>query len=233
MLALIVETALHRDGELLDLLREAGATVRFIPLAALLSEPPRRAEKAVVLLGVGATEARVTQRVQRIRGSGVRTPVLLVAFRDAAEEIGDALEAGATDFVRRASARIELRMRLRALTGRVAASPKPHRIRLGRVEIDQSTHVMRCGDRAVSLTNREYRLLECLASHPGQLVPRKLLEQWVWGRVAKPPSRSNIVDVYIAYLRRKLSTLGVAKAVRTHRGIGYTIAADLRPTAER
>ena len=94
MLALIVETALHRDGELLDLLREAGATVRFIPLAALLSEPPRRAEKAVVLLGVGATEARVTQRVQRIRGSGVRTPVLLVAFRDAAEEIGDALEAG-------------------------------------------------------------------------------------------------------------------------------------------
>jgi DNA-binding response OmpR family regulator len=234
MLALIVETALHRDGELLDLVREAGATVRCIPLAALLSEPPKRAEKAVVLLGVGAaTDARVAHRVRRIRGSGVRTPVLLIAFRDAADEIGDALEAGATDFVRRASARVELRVRLRALARRVTASPKPHRIRLGRVEIDQSTHVMRCGDRAVSLTNREYRLLECLASHPGQLVPRKLLEQWVWGRVAKPPSRSNIVDVYIAYVRRKLSTLGVAKAVRTHRGIGYTIAADLRPTARR
>jgi two-component system response regulator MprA len=233
IIVLVADEVLHGDTELLDFVRQAGAVVNVLSLSALLADASVISRSAVVLLGVGASiPCRAAHRVRRLRSSGIGRPVLLVALRDAPDAIAAALRAGASDFVRRASARLELRLRLRALEHRGAGWRSPQRLRLGVVEVDRSTRVMRCGDRAVSLTNREYRLLECLAAHPGEPVSREILEQHVWGGPAKRAHGSNVVDVYIAYLRRKLSTLGVSEAVRTYRGIGYTITNDLQPVEQ-
>ena len=232
-IAYVLGAELHRDRELIALVREAGTEPRLLSASALVKEDEQRTAPAVVLLGVGRSDVgRAAQRVRELRATGVGAPILLIAAEGNDAAIAEAVDAGASDFVRRASLRGELALRLYALERRVARWPTTRRFRLGEMEVDRASHEVRCGGRAVSLTTQEYRVLECLAEHHGQPVPRQLLVERVWGRAPHIRQRSNVVDVYVAYLRKKLSSLGAAETVRTLRGIGYTISEDCR-TIER
>lgn len=178
----------------------------------------------VVVLGANASATNKAARyVRALRRSGVHAPVLLVTSGTLHQWVLAALEAGANDFIQRSSVREELGLRLGVLFARTVRRPRDQRIRLADLEIDRESRAASRGRTTVLLTNREYRMLECLAEHAGEPVKREELARYVWGCGAKDRKESNLVDVYILYVRRKLSALGYPSAVRTLRGVGYTM----------
>ena len=158
-----------------------------------------------------------------LRTRGVATPVLLLTALGSVEHRVDGLDAGADDYLAKPFAFSELLARVRAL-GRRSAQPVPARLALGDLELDELRHVMRVGEQAVDLSAREFALLGYFMRHAGQVVTRQQILDAVWG--AEPDVYSNVVDLYVHYLRRKLGELGRARLLRTVRGVGYTLRAE-------
>lgn len=177
--------------------------------------------RSAILLGVGDTNAGDAARVTRqLRGSGVLAPILLICSGPVGHGVRAALEAGATDFVQRCSVNAELSTRLAFLASREARCPGDDCIRVADLRIDRDRRSIRRGRNTVPLTNREFRILEFLAQHAGKAVRREDLANHLGN-----DKSSNLVDVYIYYLRRKLSVLGYDAALRTLRGVGYAMIA--------
>jgi DNA-binding response OmpR family regulator len=172
-----------------------------------------------VLPDMGGIEVLRAMRAKRIA-----TPVLLLTALSALEHRVEGLDAGADDYLPKPFAFSELLARLRALVRR---SPElvAERIAAGDIELDPVRHQVTVGDRSELLSAREYALLGYLIRHAGQVVTRQQILDSVWG--AEPDVYSNVVDLYIHYLRRKLDTLGRRNVLRTVRGVGYA----LRPPA--
>jgi two-component system OmpR family response regulator len=158
-----------------------------------------------------------------LRARGVRTPTLMLTALGAVEHRVAGLDAGADDYLAKPFAFSELLARIRAL-GRRGAEPSDGRIAAGDLELDQSRHVARVGERSVDLSAREFALLDYLIRHRGQVLTRQQLLDGVWG--AEPDVYSNVVDMYVHYLRRKLGELGRAGLLRTVRGVGYTLRVE-------
>ena len=158
----------------------------------------------------------------RLRSDGIKTPVLLLTALGAVEERVAGLDAGADDYLPKPFSFTELLARIRAL-GRRPMSAAQTRLAAGDVELDESRHAVQVGDRAVDLSAREFALLGYLIRHAGQTLTRQQILDAVWG--AEPDVYSNVVDLYVHYLRRKLGELDRADRLRTVRGIGYTMKA--------
>jgi two-component system OmpR family response regulator len=160
------------------------------------------------------------QVLRTMRRRGISTPVLMVTALSALEHRVEGLDAGADDYLPKPFAFSELLARLRALTRR---SPElvAERLSAGEIELDPDRHQVTVGDRSELLSAREYALLGFLIRHAGQVVTRQQILDSVWG--AEPDVYSNVVDLYIHYLRRKLGALGKNKALRTVRGVGYAL----------
>jgi two-component system OmpR family response regulator len=161
-------------------------------------------------------------RTMRRRGNA--TPVLMVTALSALEHRVEGLDAGADDYLPKPFAFSELLARLRALVRR-RPDIVADRLSVGEIQLDPDRHQVTVGDRSELLSAREYALLGFLIRHAGQVVTRQQILDSVWG--AEPDVYSNVVDLYIHYLRRKLAALGQHKALRTVRGVGYA----LRPSA--
>jgi len=157
---------------------------------------------------------------RRLRARAVDTPILLLTGRQALEDRVRGLDAGADDYLAKPFAVEELLARLRALTRRGRSRHLTAVLSYGDIEVDQRDHVARVGGRPLALTATEYRLLEYLVLHAESLVTREELQLHVWGEHAG--RESNVVDVYISHLRRKLNG-DAASYVRTVRGVGYTL----------
>jgi DNA-binding response OmpR family regulator len=157
------------------------------------------------------------------RSKGDRTPVLLLTALGSVEERISGLDAGADDYLPKPFAFGELVARVRALGRRPAVAAEP-RLVAGDLELDELRHAAQVGNRAVDLSAREFALLGYLIRHAGQVVTRHQILDAVWG--SEPDVYSNVVDLYIHYLRRKLAELGRADRLRTVRGVGYTLRAD-------
>jgi DNA-binding response OmpR family regulator len=157
-----------------------------------------------------------------LRSKGVATPVLLLTARGSVEERIDGLDAGADDYLPKPFAFGELVARIRAL-GRRPTGPGEGRLAAGDLELDELRHAVNVGDRSVDLSAREFALLGYLIRHAGQVVTRHQILDAVWG--SEPDVYSNVVDLYIHYLRRKLQDLDRAGRLRTVRGVGYTLRA--------
>jgi DNA-binding response OmpR family regulator len=159
---------------------------------------------------------------RRLRTRGIDTPILLLTGRDGLADRVRGLDVGADDYLVKPFAFEELLARLRAVTRRGRSRHLDAVLSCGPIELDQHTRQVTIDKRPIVLSNTEFRLLEFLLRHAGKPVSRDALAQHVWDVDDNPGS--NVIDVYVSYLRKKLGP--AASRVRTVRGFGYTIAAD-------
>lgn len=150
-------------------------------------------------------------------------PVLILTGRQDIETRVQCLDRGADDFMVKPFSLHELRARCRALLRRRREARLV--LRAGDVELDRMEHSVRRGGQPISLTNKEFSLLEQLILNRGQCVTRIELLDSVWNM--EPTQTTNIVDVYINYLRRKLNDPTPGRLIRTVRGQGYMVPTDL------
>ncbi len=160
---------------------------------------------------------------KEIRRRGIHTPVLMLTARDAVDDRVRGLDAGADDYLVKPFAFKELLARLRALARRPAETQSSE-LRAGDLVLDTTTHHITRAGQAVELSAREYRLLEFLLRHRGQPLTRLQIAEGVWGYDFD--ANSNVVDVYIRYLRRKVDDPFRTKLIQTVRGVGYKIEAS-------
>jgi DNA-binding response OmpR family regulator len=162
------------------------------------------------------------QVCRTIRRSGSTVPILMLTARDTVESRIEGLEAGADDYLVKPFDFGELVARLRALIRRGHPSPPPEQWQVGRLALDVRARVAQVGGREVSLTAREYALLEYLCRRTGEVVSRDDIAEHVWNEHDEP--FSNVVDVLILRLRRKLGRAGCESLIQTRRGEGYRLA---------
>ena len=148
-----------------------------------------------------------------------RTPVLILTARDAVRDRVEGIERGADDYLTKPFAMAELLARVRMLCRRVDGAA-PAVTEIGDVEVDSARHEVRRNGIVLSLTVKEFAVIELLASRPGQAVSRDEITAQCWDRLTEP--MSNAVDVVISQLRRKL---GEPSPIRTVRGVGYILEA--------
>jgi len=161
---------------------------------------------------------------RNLRRDGIDTPVLMLTARDAVADRVEGLDAGADDYLVKPFAFDELLARLRALTRRGRTRQLDATLTYGPLTMDVVTHLAHANHRALDLSATEYRLLEHLLRHPEAIVSRDQLADHVWGGDYDP--FSNLADVYVGYLRRKLRAAGVHEPViHTIRGMGYMLKA--------
>jgi two-component system OmpR family response regulator len=153
-----------------------------------------------------------------LRGRGDRTPVLILTARDALEERVRGLNAGADDYVTKPFALTELIARIHALIRRRSPDPSPV-LSVGDVEVDTAQRAVRRGGALLELTAREYAILELLLRHKGEVVTRAAIHDHIYADDVDV--FSNVVDVHVAGLRRKLGS----DIIRTRRGHGYVVDA--------
>jgi DNA-binding response OmpR family regulator len=156
-----------------------------------------------------------------IRDSGCAVPILMVTARDAVEARIEGLDCGADDYLVKPFDFGELLARLRALIRRGRQPLLPERLTAGPLAMDTRSRRVRVRDREVLLTAKEYALLEYLVRRAGDVVSRADIAEHVWDEHYDP--LSNVVDVYVQRLRRKLDRSGSESLIRTRRGEGYQL----------
>jgi two-component system OmpR family response regulator len=155
---------------------------------------------------------------RQLRAKGIFTPVLMLTSRGAIEDRIAGLDSGADDYLQKPFAFGELLARLRALLRRGPAE-RPPQIVIGDIVIDPASHTVTRAGVDVSLSPREYALLLYLASNPGQIMTRSDIIDHVWSW--DYDGLSNVVDVYIGYLRKKIETPFRSRVIKSVRGVGY------------
>ena len=156
-----------------------------------------------------------------LRGSGDSVPVLVLTARDTIGDRVSGLNSGADDYLTKPFAFEELLARVHAIIRRRYGSDQPT-IRFGELEIDPVRRLVRRADEEVTMTSREFALLEYLARRAGEVVTRSEIWQHVYE--FDSGAHSNVVDVYIGYLRRKLESGGHPRLIHTRRGHGYVMS---------
>ena len=157
-----------------------------------------------------------------LRAAGSDVPVLMLTARDAVEARVQGLDAGADDYLTKPFDFRELLARVRALTRRDRRPLAPERIEVGPLAIDVAGQRVWIDGRELELTSREYALLEYLARRAGEVVGRADIAEHVWDENYDP--FSNVVDVYVQRLRRKLDSGDGPSLIRTRRGQGYQLS---------
>lgn len=159
--------------------------------------------------------------VRTVRAAGVRTPILMLTTMGGIDDRVEGLNAGADDYLVKPFALAELLARLNALARRPAMGNEPTRLRVADLEMDLLRRsVMRAGQR-IELQPREFRLLECLMRHAGQVVTRSMLLEMVWDFHFDP--QTNIVETHVSRLRGKVDRGFGAELIHTVRGAGYCL----------
>jgi two-component system, OmpR family, response regulator len=157
-----------------------------------------------------------------LRAAGVDSPVLILSALSGVDERVRGLRTGGDDYLTKPFDSLELTARLDVLLRRHAGLPQQEtRLRVGPLEMDLLTHTVTRSGRTVELLPREYQLLECLMRHPGQVVTRTMLFEEVWNYHQVEPT--NVIDVHIGKLRRKIDTDGDSPMIQTIRGAGFIL----------
>jgi len=158
--------------------------------------------------------------LRRLRRSHPSLPVLVLTARDATEDKVTHFEAGADDYLTKPFDFAELLVRIKALLRRTPA-PRTDVLRIGDLEVNRLTQQARRAGQRIELTSKEYGVLEYLLSSPGRVCSRTMILEHVWDQSFE--GVTNIVDVYVRYLRRKLDDPFPTKLIHTVRGVGYCI----------
>lgn len=158
---------------------------------------------------------------RKLRGSGRWMPVLMLTARDAVADRVAGLDAGADDYLTKPFSFAELFARLRALIRR-GASERPAVLAVGDLTLDPATRRVSRGGAPIELTNREFALLEYFMRHAGDVLSRAQIIEHVWDFAYD--GASNVVDVYVRYLRQKVDTPFNRRSIETVRGAGYRMS---------
>jgi two-component system, OmpR family, response regulator PrrA len=184
-------------------------------LAAVAQRPP-----SVIVLDVSMPDLDGVSVVRRLRADGLHVPVCILSARDEVHDRVAGLQAGADDYLVKPFAIAELTARLHALLRR-RGEPGPGPVVVGDLVVDVRRHVATRAGRDLELTRREFDLLEVFARHVGQVLSREQLLRLVWGYAADV--ETNVVDVFVGYVRRKLEAAGEPRMLRTVRGVGWAL----------
>ncbi|MEZ5087990.1 MAG: response regulator transcription factor [Tessaracoccus sp.] len=174
----------------------------------------------IIVLDIGLPDIGGFEVLERLRGSGCTTPVIILTARTSVDDTVLGLEGGADDYMAKPFrfeellARIRLRLRSVAVQGGDGSPQLVH----GALTLDPQTRRVTVDGKEVELSAREFALLETFMRHPGHVLSREQLLSRVWGYDFDP--NSNVVDVYVRYVRQKVGT----DRLRTVRGVGYRLA---------
>jgi two-component system OmpR family response regulator len=174
----------------------------------------------VLVLDVMLPDVDGFEVCRRLRGAGVWAPVLMLTARDSVEDRVEGLDSGADDYLVKPFAFAELLARLRALTRRGDAA-RPATLRVGDLQLDPATREVHRGETLVSLSAKEFALLETFMRRPGEVLSRLHLLEHAWDFAYE--NRSNVVDVFVRRLRRKIDEPFGRASLETVRGAGYRL----------
>jgi DNA-binding response OmpR family regulator len=172
----------------------------------------------LAILDVMLPEMDGIRLVRSLRDGGSNLPVLMLTARDAVEDRVEGLGAGADDYLVKPFAFSELLARIEALTRRAGTT---RRLSCGPVSVDVEAHRVMVNDRPIELTPKEFDLLECLLRASGRVLSRSQIKEYVWDFGFDAPTK--VVDLYVHYLRRKLTAAGAPDLIETVRGVGYVV----------
>jgi two-component system OmpR family response regulator len=212
-MAALVARALREEGHAADVAGDGNDALwmaKSAPYDAVVLD--------VMLPGVDGFEV-----LRRLRADSVWTPVLLLTARDAVGDRVNGLDAGADDYLTKPFSFEELLARVRAVARRGAVE-RPTVLAAGDLRLDPAAHRVWRGEREITLSAREFALLELLMRHAGSALTRDQLLDGAWDMAFE--RRSNIVDVYMRYLRSKIDRPFDRDAIETVRGVGYRLRAD-------
>ena len=222
MRVLVVED----EARLADLVRRGLGEEDMLADIALTGEEALWMAEAtpydVIVLDVNLPGLDGFDVLRQLRGDGVRTPVLFLTARDGVQDRIDGLDTGADDYLVKPFDFGELLARLRALARR---GPATHDVVLtvGDLRLEPATRTVRRGGTEIELSTKEFQLLEVFMRHPGRVLSRLDLLEGAWD--AAYENRSNVVDVYVRYLREKIDRPFGVSTLETVRGAGYRLRA--------
>ena len=161
-----------------------------------------------------------TSVLKRIRAVNSKVPVLILTARDAVRDKVNNFEAGADDYLTKPFAFAELQVRVKALLRRGPVN-RSSTVRLADLELDRLSQQVKRAGKHIDLTSKEYSLLEYLMSNPGRVLSRNMIIEHVWDESFD--GLTNVVDVYIRHLRKKVDDAHKTKLIHTVRGVGYAV----------
>ena len=205
-------------------LREEGYVVDHVPDGDIALDYVAASAEApydLIVLDVLMPHRDGVQTCLELRTRGIRAPVLMLTALDSLHDRVRGLDSGADDYLAKPFAFPELLARLRALGRRTPTISAPNQLQTADLSLDSATRMAKRGQRKIELSAREYQLLEHLMRHANRPIGRTQLLQAVWS--FDYSGASNVVDVYIGYLRRKIDAEGELPLVHTIRGVGYMI----------
>jgi two-component system OmpR family response regulator len=217
---LVVEDDVKMAGLLQRGLREEGYAVDVARSGADAVWMGQAAEYDAIVLDVLLPGLDGASVCRRWRENGVWAPVLMLTARDAVEDRIAGLDAGADDYLAKPFAFAELLARLRAL-GRRGAAERPVILEVGDLRLDPATRQVWRADVEIRLSAKEFALLETFMRRPGRVLSRLQLLEHAWDYAYE--NRSNVVDVYVRYLRQKVDRPFARTSIETVRGVGYRL----------
>ena len=161
--------------------------------------------------------------IRALRAGGISTPALIISALGEIDEKVRGLRSGGDDYLVKPFAFAELLARVEALARRSKTIAKETVVRVGDLELDLVTRMVTRGDRAIDLLPREFQVLEYLVRHQGEVVPRAMLLQHVWDLHFDPST--NIIDVYVGRVRKKIDSDDASSLIHTVRGVGFSVRA--------
>lgn len=180
-------------------------------------------EYDLIILDIMIPEPDGFEVCRRLRKSGKRMPILMLTAKDAVEDRVSGLDRGADDYLTKPFEFLELLARLRALMRR-STELRPPRLMVGELELDTAAQNATLAGIPISLTHKEYALLEYLVRNAGRVVSRAEIAEHVWDETFDP--FSNLIEVYVNRLRRKIVPEGDTALLQTRRGAGYILTAE-------
>ncbi|HLG06122.1 MAG TPA: response regulator transcription factor [Gemmatimonadales bacterium] len=174
----------------------------------------------IILLDIILPKKNGFQVAMELRREGRKTPILMLTSRDAVEDVVRGLDAGADDYLAKPFRFEELLARVRALARRGGAE-RMEVLRFGDITLDRLRHVATVGEKRLDLTAKEFQLLEFFLLHTEEVVRRTTLLEKVWDMHFDP--ESNVVDVHVGNLRRKLGKMTAGQRIETIRGVGFSL----------
>jgi len=183
-------------------------------------EAVKAVQPAVMLLDLTMPDLDGLEVLARLRAAGDDLPVCVLSAREQVSDRVRGLEAGADDYVVKPFALEEVSARLHALLRRRPLAAD-ERVAAGDIELDPPGFTARRGGRDLALTRREFELLQLFVRHPGEVLDRRRLHEEVWRYTFDPGT--NVTDVFVGYLRRKLEADGEPRVLHTVRGVGFVL----------